>query len=37
MTPDGINGVIDEIQEDPKVKALVVRVNSPGGDAVAAD
>ena len=37
MTPDGINGVIDEIQEDPKVKALVVRVNSPGGDAVAAE
>ena len=37
MTPDGINGVIDEIQEDPKDKALVVRVNSPGGDAVAAE
>ena len=37
MTPDGINGVIDEIEADPMVRALVVRVNSPGGDAMAAE
>ena len=37
MTPDAINGVIDDIEADPRVRALVVRVNSPGGDAVAAE
>ena len=37
MTPEGINGVIDEIEADFMVRALVVRVNSPGGDAMAAE
>lgn len=37
MTPDAVNALIDEVQDDPNVKALVLRVNSPGGDAVAAE
>ncbi|MDY4163086.1 MAG: signal peptide peptidase SppA [Sutterella sp.] len=37
MTPEGIGALIDEAEQDPNVRALVVRVNSPGGDALAAE
>lgn len=37
VTPEGMSALIDEVQADPSIRALVVRVNSPGGDAMAAE
>ena len=37
MTPEAVNALIDDVEDDSHVRALVVRVNSPGGDALAAE
>lgn len=37
MTPESIGELIEEAERDSNVRALVVRINSPGGDALAAE
>ncbi len=37
ITPDLVAGLLEQASTDPDVKAVVVRVNSPGGSVVASD
>jgi protease-4 len=37
ITPDLVDGLLEQAAINPDVKAVVVRVNSPGGSAVASD
>lgn len=37
ITPDRVRSLLDRASGDPSVKAVVVRVNSPGGSVVASD
>ena len=37
ITPDRVRSLLDRADVDPAVKAIVVRVNSPGGSVVASD
>ena len=37
ITPDRVRSLLDQATADPAVKAVVVRVNSPGGAVVASD
>lgn len=37
ITPDRVRSLLDQATSNPSVKAVVVRVNSPGGSAVASD
>jgi protease-4 len=37
ITPDRVRSLLDQAAADPAVKAVVVRVNSPGGSVVASD
>ena len=36
-TPDGVRAVLKKLEQDPRVKALVLRINSPGGGVTATD
>jgi len=36
-TPDGVRAVLDRAERDPRVKAVVLRINSPGGGVAATD
>ena len=36
-TPDGVRAVLDRAERDPGVKAIVLRINSPGGGVAATD
>lgn len=37
ITPSDVREALDDIRDDDTVKALVLRINSPGGDSVAAE
>ena len=37
ITPKRVEGLLDQAEEDPFVRAIVVRIDSPGGDVVASD
>jgi len=37
ITPDRVRSLLDRASADPSIKAVVVRVNSPGGSVVASD
>jgi len=37
ITPERVAGLLEQAANDPDVKAIVVRVNSPGGSVVASD
>ncbi|MGD2164766.1 MAG: signal peptide peptidase SppA [Anaerolineae bacterium] len=37
ITPDRVRSLLDQASADPSVRAVVVRVNSPGGSVVASD
>lgn len=37
ITPQTLNALIDEAQADPRIQSLVLRINSPGGDALASE
>jgi protease-4 len=37
VSPGGMNRLLQECLDDPTIRAIVLRVNSPGGDAVASD
>ena len=37
VTPQTFNVLIDEVQANPEIQALVLRINSPGGDALASE
>ena len=37
ITPDRVRSLLDQAASNPSIKALVVRVNSPGGSVVASD
>jgi protease-4 len=37
ITPERVNGLLEQAAADPAIKAIVVRVNSPGGGVVASD
>ncbi len=37
ITPDRVRSLLDRAEDDPAIKAVVVRINSPGGSVVASD
>lgn len=37
ITPERVRSLLDRAESDPSIKAVVVRVNSPGGSVVASD
>ncbi|MBT3378262.1 MAG: signal peptide peptidase SppA [Lentisphaerae bacterium] len=36
-TPDEVRAVLEKLDQDPRIKALVLRINSPGGGVTATD
>ncbi len=37
LTPDEVREMVDQVKDDPSVKAVVLQVNSPGGSAAATE
>lgn len=37
LTPDEVREMIDQVRDDPSVKAVILQVNSPGGSAAATE
>ena len=37
LTPAPVTKIVKEIEDDPSIKGVIVRVDSPGGDAIASD
>ena len=37
LTPDGVSKMVEQVEDDPSTKAVLLKINSPGGSAAASE